>query len=776
MKDASDESPEWQQLAEWFEAAQALPPAERDALVASAPLSDAMRQELTSLLAHAPRAEQFFGALRHAVSEAAPGVSINPPNADLPPTLVGCDVAHYHITAELGRGGMGVVYRATDVRLQRTVALKLLHTRAASNGLSTTASTIESTVESIAAMNSAASNAAAADAIAADAIAADARVKAKLLAEARASASLDHPNICTVYEVGETDDHVPYIAMAYYAGETLEERLKRGPLPITTAVDFAAQIAGGLAAAHERGIVHRDVKPANVLITEQGVIKLLDFGIARDLSGGSPRTTPRGFTPGTISYMSPEQVSGLAVDQRTDLWSLGVVLHEMCAGVRPFTTRNVGGMLYDIVYTAAPTLNTVRDDVPPHVQRIVSRLLEKDAAQRYASAREVLHDLTQWPTGEAPAQPETPAAPLLHGRMHRRNRWRVALFAGALVGAVLLALSWQNRTMSSAALARSAGRVARSPSRVAAQDLYNQGHRDVLFRTEIGRREALQYFQQAIATDSTFATAHAGLAHLLVLMSDNAGNERPGQLTQAEREARTAIHLDSLDADAHAALGHVLLYDYRFADAEAAFLRAIALNPRTPYVREFLVWLHIFTGDNRKALAEAERGALEHPTSPTALAEQARALLVNGRCNEAWPILNRLLLLKPPPARVPSIAAQCHAMQREWPQAVALMRPVAASSPLQGMPWLAYFLAQSGDTTGARVVRDSLLAQWRAGSAGAYGVAVAWAGLGERDSTFVWLDRAVRDRSLRYNIMEPVFAELRQDARFAQLMAQMGAR
>src|SRR5262245_54171338 len=227
-------------------------------------------------------AQSFFDRFAGIVDDAADAVAHHD-------ALIGQTIGHYRVDARLGEGGMGVVYRALDTRLNRTVALKFLPEY----------------------LNS------------------DRRAKERFLIEARAAAALDHPNICNIHEVAETEKRT-FIAMAFYDGETLDEALKRGPLSWSRALDYATQIAGGLGAAHERGIVHRDVKPGNVIVTANGVVKLLDFGIARmtDVAG----VTATGVTPGTMAYMSPEQVTGRPVDARTDLWSLGVLLYEMITG------------------------------------------------------------------------------------------------------------------------------------------------------------------------------------------------------------------------------------------------------------------------------------------------------------------------------------------------------------------------------------------------------------------------------------------------------------
>jgi len=313
-----------------------------------------------------------------------------------------------------------------------------------------------------------------------------------------------------------------------------------------------------------------------------------------------------------------------------------------------------------------------------------------------------------------------------------------------------------------------------SDRRIAAEDLTTQGKRDVLFRSESGRRQSLAFFRQAIAVDSTYGPAYAGLAHMLVMTGEDSGGSRHAQLAQAEKVAQTAIRLDSLLADSHAALGHVLLFDYQLARAEEEFKRALDINPTEPYVREFLVWLYIFMERPYDALEQAERAAKDNPNSPTAIAEVARALLVNGRCDEALALLGRLTYLQPPPARAASIAAQCHARQQLWQKAIDELRSAAERNPMQQDPWLGFMLARAGRAEEARHIRDNLLVPVRRGEGGAYGIVVIDAGLREFDSAFEWLDKAIDDRSLRYNIMEPAFEELRRDPRFGRVRGKLG--
>ena len=274
--------------------------------------------------------------------------------------MVGRTVSHYRIVEQLGAGGMGVVYRAEDTRLGRPVALKFLP-----------------------------------EDLAQDQLALD-----RFRQEARAASALNHPHICTIHDVDEVDGR-PFIAMELLEGEPLRARLSQSRATVPAIVDIAVQLADALDAAHAKGIVHRDIKPENIFVTIRGAAKLLDFGIAKlvteravvadDLTTTRVGTGP--VTLGTIAYMSPEQVRGETLDARTDLFSLGVVLYEMATGTQPFRGTTSGAVLGEIL-TKAPTAPVrLNADVPPEMERIVNKLLEKDRELRYQSASDVRVDL-----------------------------------------------------------------------------------------------------------------------------------------------------------------------------------------------------------------------------------------------------------------------------------------------------------------------------------------------------------------------------------------------
>ncbi|MBV6504888.1 MAG: Serine/threonine-protein kinase PknD [Syntrophorhabdaceae bacterium] len=265
--------------------------------------------------------------------------------------MIGKTISHYRILEKLGEGGMGVVYKAEDTTLQRPVALKFLPPDLTRNSAA----------------------------------------KQRFIQEACAASALDHPNICTIHEFDETVDGQLFIVMAYYDQESLKSRIERGPLPPAEAMDIAMQVAEGLKKAHSKGIIHRDIKPSNIMITSDGIAKIVDFGLAK-LSRGQ-RLTVDGKTMGTIAYMSPEQTRGDDVDQRSDIWSLGVVLYEMLTGKLPFRGEHDQAIIYSIVNEEPEPLSKFIPDIEASFQQITDKMLSKKLEARYRKASEVLDDL-----------------------------------------------------------------------------------------------------------------------------------------------------------------------------------------------------------------------------------------------------------------------------------------------------------------------------------------------------------------------------------------------
>ncbi|MGJ5817862.1 protein kinase domain-containing protein [Paludibaculum fermentans] len=312
--------------------------------------------------------------------------------------MIGTTISHYRITGKLGQGGMGVVYRAEDTRLQRTVAIKVLP---------------------------------------GDAVTPDERER--FIREAQSAAQVHHPNICPVYEVDEENGRL-FFVMALVEGPTLRSLLKEGPIPIERAIEIAAQVASGLAAAHNQGLVHRDIKSANIVEGLYGQPCILDFGLA--LRSDASRLTRTGGSLGTPAYMSPEQAEGGHVDHRTDLWSLGVVLYELLTGTLPFRRDTELTTLYAIVHDAPKPPSTLRPEIPPAVDELVLMCLAKDPAQRFQSAADLGQRLRQVQSGLSAASPMVTLDKPVVTRPRRRTTLWLALAAAVVLVAAIAVWRW----------------------------------------------------------------------------------------------------------------------------------------------------------------------------------------------------------------------------------------------------------------------------------------------------------------------------------------------
>ena len=351
---------QWQQVEQLYHAALKRGAEGRAAFLSEACADDeGLRREVESLLAFEDQSADFIEspALEVAARMMAEerGVTMAP----------GKTINHYQITSPLGTGGMGEVYLASDTRLGRSVALKLLPA----------------------------------------AFSTDKDRLRRFGQEARAASALNHPNILTIYEIGQIDD-VHFIATEFIDGVTLREHLSHTRMKTGEALDIAVQVASALASAHRAGIIHRDIKPENVMLRTDGYVKVLDFGLAKltelqasqvgnEAATMSRVKTSSGVVMGTVSYMSPEQARGLAVDARTDIWSLGVVLYEMVAGQRPFEGATPTDVIISIAEREPVPLARCAPEAPVQLERIAQKALAKDRDERYQSAEDLLIDLKQ---------------------------------------------------------------------------------------------------------------------------------------------------------------------------------------------------------------------------------------------------------------------------------------------------------------------------------------------------------------------------------------------
>ncbi len=333
----------WREVSRLFYRAAEMAPVEREAWLSRECAGDReLRREVEGLLKNDGRGE-LFTKIDEGVREAI--LSWNGDREALASRVI----SHYEVLEKLSEGGMGMIYKAHDTRLDRSAALKLLPHYLSSNQA----------------------------------------MKQRFIQEARSAASLDHPNVCTIYEVGEAFGQL-YIAMPFYEGETLKDKIEKGALPVDEALEYAAQMAEGLSHAHEAGIVHRDIKPANVMVTRRGRVKILDFGIAKVADASLTRS---GTLLGTVAYMSPQQARGEVVDHRTDLWSLGVVLYEMLTQRQPFAGDSSYALLHAIQYEEPLSVTSLRTQIPESVDGLVRRLMQKEPESRFADANELMAHL-----------------------------------------------------------------------------------------------------------------------------------------------------------------------------------------------------------------------------------------------------------------------------------------------------------------------------------------------------------------------------------------------
>jgi len=856
MKPSELDPARWRRIDEIFDAALDTPPAERAAFLAQACGGDhELRAHVEALLEASQRDEAGLDRPVSPLGAALIAAAEEP--------VANRQVGPFRLLREIGRGGMGVVYLAEDTRLGRHVALKALPPYL---GMGRGA-------------------------------------KRRFMAEAKTVSALDHPNIATLYEIGETAEGQLYMVFALYEGETLEARIARGPLPVQEAVGVATGIAEGLAAAHQRGIVHRDVKPSNVLLTETGGVKLLDFGVAKvvgeDLTG-------EGVRLGTLAYMSPEHVSGAAVDQRTDLWSLGVVLHEMLHGERPFRGTDQASLLHAILHDAPPPVTTLPDDLSKALPQVLAKLLSKAPGGRYHGAAELLVDLQALGAGAPP--PVATREPALRHAPGRRWSWRHTLVAAGAVAAVaagiwlgaqaagsgarierLAVLPLENLTGDPAqayfvngvhdaliaelgkistlevisrtsvmryrntalsvpeiaeqlgvnavvegsvfrdgdSLAITAQLIALSPERHLWAERYERGVGSVFeitsevaraiagaiqvalspeeqrrltiarpvdpdvyeaytlgrFNMDRGNQEGLElaqrYFLRAIAIDSTFAPAYADLAEAAGRAAFFGLTSPAEAMPRIRALVETALALDSMLPEAHMTLGAVRLFgDWDWAGAEQAERRAIALNPSYASAYSKLSEVLLVRGRYREALDAVERGAALERMVPFSAFRPVVVLYVMGEHDQAIERARAGLEFFPDFWQGHWLLCLALAGKGLHSEAIAACEEAVARSgrtPI-AMGALGYANALAGQREAARQVavalEDAAAQQYVGGSS----IAMVYAGLGDQDRAFAWLERAYEERDVQlvhladYAFFDP----LRADPRFAALLGRMG--
>lgn len=822
----------WDKIGALFEQVQSVPPEERDAVLEERCDDEAMRQEVASLLSTHQEAAGFFDSFAEAV--VAPALDELPPaerqraaGSD-PLGLEREQVACYAVEEHLGGGGMGVVYRARDPQLDRTVALKFLPPH----------------------------------------LVAHPEAEERFVREARAAAALGHSNIATIHEIGDMGNGRRFIAMAYYEGKTLKEKLNREEsLPIEEAVGYAEQIGEALAGAHEAGIVHRDVKPANAMVTETGTVKLLDFGLAK--AADRSRLTEPGRRLGTAAYMSPEQAKGEAVDARTDLWALGVVLYEMLAGERPFRGARETAVVYAILHGEPDPVSTHREEISSALGRVVGRLLAKDPAARYPAAEDLLEDLRAVRRGDESVSPDTEATGAertsahsiavlpfetlgrqepttltegIHGdvltrlsnvsdlqvisrtsvRRYRNTEKAIPQIGGELEVRWVLegevqeaasqfqintrlvnvredrqvwardhrgALTAENvfevqgeitKKIVDALAARltpeEQERVEQRPTEnLDAYRLCMQGRTHLDERTEDGIRRAFDCFQRAIDQDSEYALAWAGLTDALSLFAFY-GFAPPDDAPDPMEAAQRAVDLDPELGEARTSLGiqHAIRHEGPAALGELT--RAVEQTPSYAEAHIWLGWVQLCLGRPEKGLASAKQAVELNPLGPAFRVYLAEHYLANDKRDDALREARRAREIQPEYGLTHFMEGLALHHQGRFVAAASSLQRAQSLVPSQGTPEhtetqavLAVTYAVSDDERRARKLLHQIDETTAPFSAG-----LVLAALDDADAAFEAFNRvgdwgSFETEHLRY-FFPDVLGSLREDPRYDELV------
>ena len=833
-----------------------LGPSERNAFIeAQCGDDEALKSAVNERVRQYEEAREYFGDL--AVRLGLGGLA----DAKLS-VFNGQEIGKYVIEQLIGEGGMGLVYRATDTRLNRPVALKFLSAKYAD----------------------------------------DEQANERFIREARAAAALNHPNVVTVYEIIEYNN-LSVIVMEYVEGETLRQRLNKGPLEVTEVLDFTKQIVKGLSKAHKAGIIHRDLKPANIMVTKGGEIKILDFGLAKLREASL--LTKEGTTMGTVAYMSPEQARGEETDERTDIWALGVITYEMLAGRRPFSGEFSDAVIYAILHEEPKPVTSHVSEVPTEVDSVVSRMLAKQPEERYTNLNEILIDLK--------LDKAESAAYILSTRRHPRlsSSNRILSFGSILlllvVAGIFLFLSKgysSNEPINSIAVLplanmtgdaendylvdgvtdalidrlgqiksiervisrtsvmqfkdrpmslSDAGRVldveaivegsyradgqqvqvdirlidAHSEKRLwsksfvtpaenmlqlqndmaleivqqlevhvmreekelftnapevdpTAYALYLKGqHMLIGVRGYDSNLRATQLFLDAIAIDSTFSLAYAGLAKSYIFQMWSQSIERAELARKANTAMGKAIALGGQTSEFFVTKGVILpALEEEWNEAEAALRQAIMLNHNDVDAYRELGLLLSRTGRNDEAIAQYEKGLAIDPLFSLMYGALAMAYYQEGEFDKATEQVNFLLEMFPDnPYAVAELRARLFIQQGRLNEAVNILTVTTEhySTGHIDNGTLGHAYALLGETEKAETLLQHLIDQWNQGRSVAVSIASIYTGLRDFDNAFEWVNRSFEPRKYGYDHKwefktDPIFNPLRMDPRYEEVL------
>lgn len=658
---------------------------------------------------------------------------------------MGNRIAHYEVGAQLGAGGMGVVYRATDTKLGRDVALKLLPVGATE----------------------------------------DATARERLLNEARTASSLNHPHIGTIYEVGEAEGRV-YIAMELVEGRPLSVLVPQDGLPTESVARYGMQIADALAHAHERGIVHRDLKTSNVVITPEGRAKVLDFGLAKrlrnedlaEVTRSGKALTQAGAVVGTLHALAPEVLKGQPADARSDIWALGVLLYEMAAGALPFQGKT-GFELTSHILREPPA--PLPERVPAGLRAIIQRCLTKEPGQRYQRASEVRAALEA--VGSGTASTVTPPPMALVRRIHP-----LVWVSTAFLLVVLLYMAWTKRAsllppspLPQPATAQHAGAftMVKPSANAEANELLQ---RAMMFtRYQLDPLRARELLKHALQLDPKFSEARVNYALTYIVAVEAGVSNDPADIYRAEEELRLVMQEDPGIARAHALLGAVHFFQGRIDLAAEEIQQAVRLAPGDLGGGMWLLIQGRFLGNSAEAIPAARKVIEAEPLFWPPRCHLGEMLREQGKTAEA--AREQEKVLEQDPQNVPALSGLARTYLdagklAEARQTLARLRPSDEANFRIRLLRAQLYALEGKRAVALKEMDESVLKYADLQPVSTLAAAEVYAVLGEKEKAIEWLDRAMRkgdDRGEWFQ-RDPLLKNIREHPRFKQILESIAHR
>ena len=740
---------EWQRVTELFTASLGVRPEARSDFLANACDGDPeLLAEVESLLRSHSDAADFLKD--SAVMEVADRV-IAEGTLEKGRFLDG----QYEIDSLIGSGGMGDVYLARDTRLNRKVAIKLLPFTSADN-------------------------------------------LDRVLNEAQIVSALNHPNILTLHDIGSTENGERFIVSEYIDGTTLREKI--GSLSIDEIVEISCQVSSALSSAHSAGVIHRDIKPENIMIRSDGIVKVLDFGIAKlaadssDIRHLDPHIDAKNNNSmllGTVNYMSPEQATGETADQRTDLFSLGVVMYEMLAGDGPFDGADGADLLDQIANKTPPPISQARKDVPPALHSLVERCLEKRREDRFASAAELTDALMSVNTGDNSIH-STSGNRIANYLMKNRKAgsggsvrslfgmrpiWGIGAIAVLVISLLVTnGLSYLTRPLAATPEVTSPEEQG-PPTSSDAYQSYLRGKFLWNKRTGDDLKKAIAEFERAIALDPNFALAYVGLADCYSMLEFYVGTPASEALPKAEAYAEKAVELDPNLGDAHATLGNIYYGMWQWDRAEGELKRAIELKPGYEKTYQYYYLLLRDTGRANEAIEQIQKARDLAPVSLVINVSYSRSFLLIKDYENCLTATKDLIGLYPQYSSNYVTLGYALLGQDKKDEAIAAFeKAVELERTGQTLMALGYASAISGKPEKANALVKELEQRYASRQALGREIAAVYAGLGDQDKAFSWLEKDFNSRSTELSTISylPPFDPIRETPRFQDLLRRMG--